>query len=765
MANYIDNLTASQIAPWYKVFQRNLDKPLDRSSLFGSLEDAEKYILGDGSDSRGLGKTSYIGQVIAVYENSKVSVYVIDEDSTVACGKKLSPIGGTDTIIVDTYAEALKASQEAKVGQLIRLTTDSTYPAEGENQAKYSAGFYIVIAANNILSLSTSTGADDEIGALSNLITALTTRVDGIEEKINALYSGEELDVYKKSEVDGLLGDKVDKQTYGTDKTALEDSIKEKLDASFVTDTYTPKINEIETELGKKIDKSVVESTYATIKTVSGIQTELGNKIDAATVTTNYATKEEVSGGLSTKAEKTYVDDEIKNTKEGVYKYGIDKDESGLVYTLYQTEAFLSGEQQATKTTVGTINIPKDLMVTSGSVETATVEGQPYAEAKVGDAYIHLVIGLDDNQKDVYVPANKLVDIYTSNDNYIKVDGFKISLDFSTLANNLKTSGLLDGLATEKFVTDEIAESETTLKKYSDDNLAAANTYTDNKTSAAVGAAKKYTDDELLSKETSIKSFVESNYVKSEEYNEKIQALETIDSGYATRLTNLESLVSGGEAGESGTTLMEMVNTNAENITKIETVIGKEADGENTATGLIADIRDLENNTIKIVKIGDDVLSVTDNTVIIPIETNITATSNEKTIVTVAAVKEQVEAINLSIENAKTDSVNIITLDLEELPNVTDAKDNIIYITTDENNKHTEVIKINGEYHQIGSDIFVTWNDTVSAVTTLDENNNKVLNVAASKDGLMTATDKFKLDSIDAIPTSALNAIFESTTI
>lgn len=761
MANYIDNLTATQIAPWYKVFQRNLDKPIDRSSLFGSLEDAEKYILGDGSDSRGLGTTSYIGQVIAVYENSKVDVYVIDEDSSVESGKKLSPIGGTDTIIVDTYADALAASVNAKVGQLIRLTTDSNYPAEAENPTKYSAGFYIVITANNILSLSTSTGADDEIGALSNLITALTARVDEIESKINALYSGEELDVYKKSEVDGLLGDKVDAQKYAEDKTDLEDSIKEKLDSSFVNDTYTPEIAEINAELGKKIDSSVVESTYATIATVSSMQSVLDDKIDAATVTTNYATKHELGDGLKDKADTTYVDGQINSTKAGVYKYGIDSDDSGLVYTLYQTEAFLADGQQSTKTTVGTINIPKDLMVTSGDVETVTVEGQPYAEAKVGDAYIHLVIGLDDNRKDVYVPANKLVDIYTSNDDYINVNGFKISLNYSTLANNLKTSGLLDGLATETFVTDKITESETTLRGYSDGKFEEAKTFAGNAASGALAEAKQYTDEQLTSKETNIKSFVENNYVKSSDYSAKITALEAVDTSYATRLTNLESLVSGGEAGEGGTTLMEMVNTNAGNISEIKNVVGKEADGETAATGLIADIRDLENNVVKIVKLGDDVLTITDNTVTIPVESSITDESNPKDIVTVAAVKEQVEAINISIGNAKTDSVNVIALPIAELPTVTDAKDNVIYITTDENNKHTEVVKINGEYHQIGSDIFVTWNDTVSAVTTTDDDNNTVLDVAASKDGLMTAADKFKLDSIDAISTETLNDLLK----
>lgn len=49
----------------------------------------------------------------------------------------------------------------------------------------------------------------------------------------------------------------------------------------------------------------------------------------------------------------------------------------------------------------------------------------------------------------------------------------------------------------------------------------------------------------------------------------RLEAAETANTEQNTRLTNLEKLVSGGEAGEGGTTLLEMVNTNTANITTL----------------------------------------------------------------------------------------------------------------------------------------------------------------------------------------------------
>lgn len=65
----------------------------------------------------------------------------------------------------------------------------------------------------------------------------------------------------------------------------------------------------------------------------------------------------------------------------------------------------------------------------------------------------------------------------------------------------------------------------------------------------------------------------------------RLEAAETANTEQNTRLTNLEKLVSGGEAGEGGTTLLEMVNTNTANIatlteahnqtvTRVQTLMG-----------------------------------------------------------------------------------------------------------------------------------------------------------------------------------------------
>ena len=56
------------------------------------------------------------------------------------------------------------------------------------------------------------------------------------------------------------------------------------------------------------------------------------------------------------------------------------------------------------------INIPKDLVVKSGSVGTVAEAGVPYAGAVVGDTYIELVLS-DAAASHIYIPAKGLVDI------------------------------------------------------------------------------------------------------------------------------------------------------------------------------------------------------------------------------------------------------------------------------------------------------------------------------------------------------------------
>ena len=60
-------------------FQRVFNFPLDRSTIFDTYQDAEAYAKGDGSDSRKLGKTVYLGQIISVVStgDSTVKVYKV----------------------------------------------------------------------------------------------------------------------------------------------------------------------------------------------------------------------------------------------------------------------------------------------------------------------------------------------------------------------------------------------------------------------------------------------------------------------------------------------------------------------------------------------------------------------------------------------------------------------------------------------------------------------------------------------------------------
>lgn len=79
------------------------------------------------------------------------------------------------------------------------------------------------------------------------------------------------------------------------------------------------------------------------------------------------------------------------------------------------TEGFSASYQlQKTVSSIPTfvgdiINIPKDLVVQSGSVQTVTDTDDPYSGAQIGDTYIDLVLN-DTSASHIYIPAKGLVD-------------------------------------------------------------------------------------------------------------------------------------------------------------------------------------------------------------------------------------------------------------------------------------------------------------------------------------------------------------------
>ncbi len=99
------------------------------------------------------------------------------------------------------------------------------------------------------------------------------------------------------------------------------------------------------------------------------------------------------------------------------------------------------------------INIPKDFLVKSASVETVATADSPYSGAAVGDKYIDFVVNTTDaseTAQHIYLPVNELVDVYTagngidiSNANVVSAVVDNTSESFLTVgANGLKLSGV-----------------------------------------------------------------------------------------------------------------------------------------------------------------------------------------------------------------------------------------------------------------------------------------------------------------------------------
>ncbi len=86
----------------------------------------------------------------------------------------------------------------------------------------------------------------------------------------------------------------------------------------------------------------------------------------------------------------------------------------------------------------------------------------------------------------------------------------------------------------------------------------------------------------------------------------RLSAVETLNSEQNTRLTNLEKLVSGGEAGEGGTTLLEMVNENTANIATLTERVDANEDAIELLNGNAETVGSVDNK-IKVALSWEDV--------------------------------------------------------------------------------------------------------------------------------------------------------------
>ena len=196
MSEYIlDVLNQTSKLDWAFPFQRTGAFPLDRSSIFSSLADAEAYALGLSEsgvpeDERGLAGTSYVGQTLSVYEvdNNEVTLYIIDADRTLKAVGSM-PIGDNASIeVIDNkiqlkgFGKSYFAYHPAEKDDEGNITKPSSYEkVEGFKEGLEPR----VIADENGLSLAWYEPSSETIEDISANIEAVNKTVDVLEESID----------------------------------------------------------------------------------------------------------------------------------------------------------------------------------------------------------------------------------------------------------------------------------------------------------------------------------------------------------------------------------------------------------------------------------------------------------------------------------------------------------------------------------------------------------------------------------------------------
>lgn len=167
--------------------------------------------------------------------------------------------------------------------------------------------------------------------------------------------------------------------------------------------------------------QGIVDNEKVTEEAFEAVQNAVG--LDEHLNYVQHTSGTYVQGAQSVDQAITALDEAIKGVVDEGKSYTMVKNataEEGYFAT-YQLQQVVG----QTVTNVGVpINIPKDFLVKGASVQTVTVQDQPYEGAKVGDKYIDFVINVKSGtatDEHLYLPVNELVDVYTVQQNATEI--------------------------------------------------------------------------------------------------------------------------------------------------------------------------------------------------------------------------------------------------------------------------------------------------------------------------------------------------------
>jgi hypothetical protein len=484
-----------------------------------AIEDAQKA----GVDAAG-----EVDQKLTAYETAHKNDYTNDQIKE-EINKATGELGTMSTKDADDY--------------LTKAQIESTY-ATDVNAQKY-ADDALAEAKSYTNGLA---GNYDKAGAAadvkSELKTEIANKVDKVDGKdLIATSEIERLATLKNYDDTALVGrvTTAEGKIAGLETASATYALKtevEAVDAKFADYTKTTdlptdlgdftneagyaKTADVSAELDKKADKTQVATDIATAiaplattEALNGVKataeaavtdaklaTALEPYAKTADVSTTYETKSDASSKLA--EAKKYTDDAIAAIPAPTdYTVTITETTDGLANDIAKKYTFTQNGAE-----IGTINLAKELVVTSGSVKEVAVADAPYAGAKVGDKYIELVIANQDTP--IYVPAKDLVDIYTAKDGAAEVQ--------VAISNTNEISAtLVNGGITEEKLADGI---KTKL----------------NKTWEEVGVAKGLVD-----------ALADGQVKANKEAIEKLNGADTVDGSVAK---SIKDAIEGADLGQ-----------------------------------------------------------------------------------------------------------------------------------------------------------------------------------------------------------------------
>ena len=323
--------------------------------------------------------------------------------------------------VTGTAGTALQGITKGKDGDFVTTTVGT----KGEDKTQ-SVAVSVKTAA--------LTGEEDGLVTASDAKTALDKKVDKEEGK--GLSANDFTDTLK-TKLEGIAaGAEVNVQADWNEIDENSDAFIKNKPANLVQDeNYVHTDNNFTTDLKTKLDGIAEGAEVNYIKSVgehlSVIDGNLTVTIPEATVT---GVDETPVDGLKlqlTDKKVTLVDDGLASTltsKNVTVRKKADTTDDQCVYEILQGE-----------TVVGTINHPKDMVVTAGEVIVASTE----EGLTTGEKYLKLTIANQD--KPVYIAVKDLVDVYTAGAGIAISDTNEVSVKLAEAQGNVvldTTNGL-----------------------------------------------------------------------------------------------------------------------------------------------------------------------------------------------------------------------------------------------------------------------------------------------------------------------------------